>query len=95
MVAGRGDVPVTGVAAVVLNVTPVSPTATTFVSVYPPGSTRTTASSVNAAAGRTVANLVIAKLGTGGRITLFNSAGATHLLVDVTGWMATGSAYTR
>ncbi len=94
-VTGRGGVPGTGVASVVSNVTMVNPSGAGFVTVYP---CRTgappLASSINAPArSGAVANEVIAKLGTGGQVCLFSSVD-TDLLLDVTGWMPTGSALT-
>jgi hypothetical protein len=83
-VTGRGGV-ATNATAVVLNVTVTQPTAASYVTVWPTGSTRPTASSVNMVAGQTVPNMVIAKLGTGGKVSLFNFAGSSHVIVDVLG----------
>ena len=87
-VAGRGGVPATGVAAVVLNVTVTGPTSAGHVTVWPAGVSRPVASSLNFTAGWTGANSVTVALGAGGRVSLFNSAGSTHLIADVTGWYA-------
>ncbi len=84
-VSGRGGVPV-GASAAILNVTVVGPSAATYVTTYPHGSPRPEASSHNASPGQTVANLVVAKLGDGGRVRLFNAAGQTDLIADVTGY---------
>jgi hypothetical protein len=46
-VTGRGGVPSTGVSSVVLNVTATVPTAHSYITVYPTGVTRPTASSLN------------------------------------------------
>lgn len=88
-VAGRGGVPATGVSAVVLNVTATGPTANSFVSVYPYGTQRTSASNLNTTAGRTVANAVIIPV-RDGRITLYNHAGSVDLLADVSGYFGAG-----
>jgi Tol biopolymer transport system component len=90
-VTGRGGVPATGVSAVALNVTVDQPTAAAFVTVYPTGSARPTASNLNMTAGKTIANMVIVPVGTNGQVTLFNSAGTTHLIADVLGYFPTGS----
>ncbi len=90
-ITGRGGIPDTGVAAVVLNVTVTEPTASGFVTVWPTGAGRPTASNLNFTAGQTVPNLVIAKVGASGKVSLFNSAGATHLVADVSGYYGTGS----
>jgi hypothetical protein len=34
-----------------------------------------------------VANTVIAKVGAGGKVSLFNSSGSVDLLADVVGWI--------
>jgi Regulator of chromosome condensation (RCC1) repeat len=85
-VAGRGGVPPLGAGSVVLNVTAVDPTTASFLTVFPTGSQQPESSNVNMPAGRTVANLVIVPLGDNGDISIFNSAGATHLIADVLGW---------
>jgi hypothetical protein len=88
-VAGRGGVPASGAGAVVLNVTATQATEPTFVTVYPSGAARPLASNLNLAAGATTPNLVIAKLGSDGSVSLYNHAGTTHLIVDVAGWFPT------
>ncbi|HET9656341.1 MAG TPA: hypothetical protein VFP72_13380, partial [Kineosporiaceae bacterium] len=40
-------------------------------------------------AGQTVPNLVIAKVGAGGWISIYNRLGDTHVVVDVMGWFST------
>jgi hypothetical protein len=92
-VTGRGGVPADGVGAVVLNVTGTAPTADTFVTVYPAGEPVPLASNLNLTAGQTAPNLVIAKVGAGGKVSLLNNAGGTHLVADVLGWLAAGSDY--
>jgi hypothetical protein len=83
---------------VVLNVTVTSTTAPSFLTVFPAGEARPWAANLNYVAGLTVANLVTAKLGSGGRLSLFNAAGSVHVIVDVAGWYddgmsSTGGAY--
>jgi uncharacterized protein YkwD len=89
VVTGRGGVPATGVSAVVLNVTAVAPTATSFVTVWPAGSARPNASNLNPVKNVTAPNLVIVRVGAGGQVTLYSSAGSTHFVADVVGWFAT------
>ena len=89
-VTGRGGVPDVGVGAVVLNVTATEATAATYITVFPAGETRPTASNLNLVAGDTVPNLVISKLGIGGTVSLYNNSGATHLIADVAGWFPEG-----
>jgi hypothetical protein len=86
-VTGRGGVPASGVSAVVLNVTAVAPTAEGYVTVYADGLARPTTSNLNFVAGRTVPNLVIAPVGTNGKVALYNgSAGTVQLIADVSGY---------
>ncbi|WP_140744059.1 TolB family protein [Pedococcus bigeumensis] len=85
-VVGRGGVPASGVGAVVLNVTAVAPTRSGYLTVFPSGQVRPTASNLNFVAGQAVANLVIVKVGAGGKVALYNSSGQTHLVADVMGW---------
>ena len=91
-VTGRGGVPATGVAAVVVNVTVTGPSASGFITVYPSGTSQPTASNLNFTAGQTIPNLVTVKLGTDGKIDLRNnSAGSVHLIADVAGYYLAGT----
>jgi len=85
-VAGQGGVPASGVSAVVLNVTETGATEGGFVTVYPTGVTRPTVSNLNFASNTTLANSVTVTLGAGGQVDLYNNAGNTQLLADVTGY---------
>ena len=49
-------------------------------------------SNLNVGPSDAVANLVLARVGAGGTINLFNSFGPTHIVADVAGWFDTGSA---
>ncbi len=90
-VAGQGGVPLTGVSAVVLNVTVADPTASGYVTVYGDGTTRPTASNLNYVKDQVVPNLVIAPLGAGGKVDLFNgSPGTADLVADVSGYFLSG-----
>jgi subtilisin family serine protease len=85
-ITGRGSIPSSGVGSVALNVTVVGSTASNYLTVYPFGAAQPTASNLNFVGGQTIANMVIVKLGAGGKITLFNRDGITPVLVDVVGW---------
>jgi hypothetical protein len=90
-VTGNGGVPATGVSAVVLNLTTAGSTVDGYVTAYPTGGQRPLASTLNFAKGRIVANRVIVPIGAGGAVSLFNAAGSTPLIADVTGWFGDGS----
>ena len=91
-VAGAGGVPSSGAGSVILNTTAVLPGRAGFVNVWPTGSAMPTASSLNYEAGSTMAGLVVAKLGSGGKVSLYSSAD-TDLVVDVFGWLPTTADY--
>ncbi|MFM7271301.1 MAG: IPT/TIG domain-containing protein [Actinomycetes bacterium] len=79
-------------AAVALNVTVVSPNGAGFVTVWPAGLPRPTASSVNYVAGSVVPNNVIVKVGALASVSLYANAGCPDLVVDVVGYFAAGTA---
>ncbi|MBI2703788.1 MAG: M23 family metallopeptidase [Actinobacteria bacterium] len=81
-----GGVPATGVTAVVLNVTVDGPTAASHVTAWPAGQGMPVASNLNFVAGQTVPNLVVVKVGAGGKVSLFNNVGSTHMIADVVGY---------
>jgi len=97
-VTGRGGVPTSGVRAVVLNVTAIEPTRPGFLTVFPGGTTRPTASSLNFVAKQVVPNLVTVGVGSDGTVGIYNSAGDIHVAADVVGWygdesVASGGLY--
>ena len=79
-----------GVTAVVLNTTATEPTNGSYLTVYPAGVARPTASNLNFPPGETVPNLVIVKVGVGGvndgKVKIYNAVGSTHVIFDVVGW---------
>jgi hypothetical protein len=92
-VLGRGGVPASGVGTVVMNVTATNPSSPSYLSVWPTGDVRPNASSLNMVAGQTVPNLVFARIGAGGQISIFNERGDVDVLVDVVGYLPSGAAY--
>ena len=92
-VTGVGATPVPDDAlAVFLNVTAVGSVSNGFVTVYPCGSPRPTASSFNPVAGTITQNLVAAKVGTGGKVCIYTSD-PTHLVADISGYHPSTAAY--
>ncbi len=91
-VTGAGGVPGAGVSAAILNVTATNTTAASFMTVWPVGDTRPTASNLNWVAGQTVPNRVIAPVGTGGKVSVYNSVGGADVIVDVTGYFTDSTA---
>ena len=108
-VTGRNGIPASGVSAVLLNVTAVSAGAPGpgFLSVVPkpPGvgdvfndqntyGAFPSTSNLNIDNGDPVPNLVLARVGAGGKIRIANYLGPTHVIADVAGWFGTGGAHT-
>ncbi|MGR4884626.1 hypothetical protein ACIPUC_35180 [Streptomyces sp. LARHCF249] len=94
-VTGTAGIPATGVTAVVLNVTATDPNTASYVSVYPNGTTRTSASNLNFTAGQTIPNLVVVPV-VNGKVSFYNNAGSVDLIADVAGYYTTdgsGSTY--
>jgi hypothetical protein len=88
-VTGVGGVPDDGVTAVVVNVTAVQPTSASHLTVWPAGVARPDASNLNFPARTTIPNLVIARVGADGEVSLFNNSGDVHVLFDVVGYFTT------
>lgn len=85
-VAGGGtDIP-DGARAVVLTVTAVSPSQSTYITVYPCGMDRPTVSSLNVVRGATQSNTVIVPVGDAGTVC-FSSPHDVDLVGDVSGYM--------
>ncbi len=102
-------IPTSGVSAVLLNVTAVGAGAPGpgFISVIPKparagdvfndqgsyGAFPNT-SNLNLDSADPTPNLVLARVGAGGKIRLYNYLGPTHVIADVAGWFGTGGAHT-
>ncbi|MFF2567784.1 hypothetical protein [Streptomyces sp. NPDC058084] len=86
-VGGKAGIPATGATAVVLNVTATNTTAGTYVTAYPYGTTRSSASNLNVPAGATVSNLVVVPV-KDGKVTFYNHGGTVDLIADVQGFYA-------
>jgi hypothetical protein len=72
--------------SVVLNVTTTGATAASFLTVFPNGQTRPTASSLNQRPDASVANTVVVPIGLDGNIDIYNAVGSNHVIVDLVGW---------
>ncbi|MET9885729.1 hypothetical protein ABZZ20_21845 [Streptomyces sp. NPDC006430] len=91
-IAGKGQVPASGVTAVALNVTVTNPRQDGHLTVYPGGQQAPTASNVNFTAGQTIANSVIVPVGPDGKINVRNGAWAgIDVIVDVVGYYSPNS----
>lgn len=60
-----------------------------FITIYPGGVARPVASNLNVVAGGPpTPNLVIVKLGTGGKVQVFNNSESVHVILDVAGFFS-------
>ena len=87
VVGGQAQVPA-GANAVVLNVTATNVSGPSFVTVWPDGESQPGTSNLNVTTGRTIANLVICRLGEGGALRLASPVAACDLIADVMGYFA-------
>jgi len=85
-VLGVGGIPTSGVTAVTMNVTDADATASSYVTVYPDGTSRPTASNLNFTAGRVNPNLVTVRVGSDGYVDLYNAHGDVDIIADVEGY---------
>jgi hypothetical protein len=92
--AGVDGVPSDGtVTSVVLNTTVTAPTGGGYASVYPDGTTRTSASNVNFSKGETIPNLVTVPLGSDGAVDFYNaSTGTVQFVADLEGYYVEGTS---
>ena len=91
-VAGNCGIPATA-QAVSANFAVTNTSGPGFISVWPEGAPQPNplVASLNHAAGQTIANAVIAPLGTNGGISVYSKV-ATHLIIDVNGYFDVGAA---
>jgi hypothetical protein len=89
-VAGVAQVP-TNATAVVLNATITSPTGGSYLTVWPKDSPKPTASNINWVPADTRANAVTVKVGTGGKVSVYNHLATVHVIFDIVGYFTTGS----
>ncbi len=90
-VTGTGGIPATGVKAVSLNLTAISPTQQGFLTAFPSNQGLPNVSNVNFVQSQTVPNRAIVELSPTGTITIYNASGFTNIAIDINGWFSDGS----
>ncbi len=90
--SGGDAIPLSGVSAVVFNLTVANGTAGSYLTAYPYGATRPTASNLNFAPGEVVPNRVIVPVGTGGKVSIYNVSGSVDVIVDADGYYTDSTA---
>jgi hypothetical protein len=87
-VQGVGGVPSSGVAGVVAHVTAVSPSAGTYLNVFPSGYALPVASALNVNANAVASNTIVLPVGANGDISIHNYTSNPNVIVDIQGWIA-------
>jgi hypothetical protein len=95
------DLQVTGVAGVpadavgvLLNVTADGASEVTYLTVWPAGEVQPNASVLNAVPGQALPNFIEAKLGAGGKLSIYNFAGSVNVIADIAGYQVPTSTVT-
>ena len=91
-VTGTSVVPASGVDSVLLNLTAASPAGPGWLAAWPTGTAQPTASSLNYSAGTALSGLVVAKVGSNGRVSIATNT-ATDVVADIVGWYPSGGDY--
>lgn len=89
-VAGIGNIPPTATAAV-MNITVTDASAGSYLSVWPTGSAKPSASTINFGQGQTIANLATVPIGADGQVRFANTVGTAHVIADLVGYFDDGS----
>jgi hypothetical protein len=82
---GAASVPA-NVDSVVLNVTATGGSDASFLTAYPAGGSVPGTSNLNFAAGQTIPNLVVVKVGDAGKVAFANATGSVHVVADLVGY---------
>src|ERR1700722_13796124 len=86
-VAGANGIP-GNATAIVMNITVVNVTASTYLTLWPTGSANPGTSNINPAAGKNTTNVVVVQLGNAGAISIFNDLGSADIILDYFGYYA-------
>ncbi len=92
-VTGVQGIPADAV-AVELNVTVTEGTVPAFLTVWPTGTDRPTASSLNITPGQNTPNMITAQLGASGQLSFFTNGGAVHVVADLAGYFVKANTVT-
>ncbi len=89
---GKGGVPSSGVAAVIVNLTSVDPEGPGHAVFYKAGTAKPNTSNLNYAQGQVKANTVIVPVSSAGKATLYTHA-KSHYVIDIYGYVPTNGTY--
>ncbi len=90
-ILGQGAVPASGVSAIMANLTVVTSLTSGggYVTIWPDGQTKPTASNINFKPDMTIANHFLVPVGSNGAIRIFSSAEEVNVIIDIQGWVPT------
>jgi serine protease len=91
VVAGINGIPADATSVAVNITIDDDATLKSFLTVWPTGETRPNASANNAEPGFVSPNSAIFKVGTGGKLSVFNQQGTVNVIIDVTGYFVASS----
>jgi hypothetical protein len=74
------------VGAVLARVVVLTPTAATWLELWPDGTTRPTVTMISAGVGEDISNSAVVKVGDNGKISVYNSTGKVNIAVEVQGY---------
>jgi hypothetical protein len=86
--AGVGGVPASGVTAVTVNLMAIGGAANSLLKVWPDGTARPSSAAIIFSAHQTLMNMITVKLGTNGKLRVFNAAGEAHVVMELAGYYA-------
>ena len=84
--AGLPGVVPAGADAVALNVTVTDTTSASFMTLWPKGQARPSASNLNWSAGQTIPNAVTVKVGASDLVSVYSALGSANVIIDVVGY---------
>jgi hypothetical protein len=85
---GVAGIPASGVGSVVINITAANTTGASYFTQYPANESLPVTSALDWQPGQGANNYIVAKVGPGGLVKIYNYTGKTALIVDVVGWYA-------
>jgi len=91
-VLGTAGVPSTGVSAVSLVVTGLAPSANSGIFAFPAGATRPANANFNLYSGVSASSTLTVGVGTGGKVSIYNSGGTVNVTASVAGYFTTATA---
>ncbi|WP_189223425.1 hypothetical protein [Saccharothrix coeruleofusca] len=93
-VLGVGGVPTSGVGSVVVRITLMNPTESTFAELWPDGAARPTLTHISAVKGETISNFAVVQVGANGKLAVYNASGKVDIGVEVHGYFKSSQGTT-